>query len=102
MQSGFSFFIKYLFDPAFPTSLSVLIIEAKIQNTEVIVMKEPVSARMLPNIVDYSPDELMRLRRERIRDRRLRKGSLISGRILSLTESDNLIELYPAELDAAI
>lgn len=65
-------------------------------------MQETVSARTLPSIVDYSPDELMRMRRERIRDRRLRKGSLISGRILSLTESDNLIELYPLELDAAI
>ena len=83
-------------------NLSVLINEAKIQNTEVIVMKEPISSRMLPNIADYSPDELMRLRRERVRDRRLRKGSLISGQILSLTPSDNLIKLYPDRLDAAI
>ena len=74
----------------------------KIQNTEVIVMKEPISSRMLPNTVNYSPDELMRLRRERVRDRRLRKGSLISGQILSLTPSDNLIKLYPDRLDAAI
>jgi len=65
-------------------------------------MKEPISSRMLPNIADYSPDELMRLRRERVRDRRLRKGSLISGQILSLTPSDNLIKLYPDRLDAAI
>lgn len=65
-------------------------------------MKEPVSVKMLSNIVDYSSDELRRLRRERVRERRLRKGSLISGKILSLTPSDNLIELYPARLDAAI
>lgn len=94
--------MNFPYDPIFEIKLSVLINEAKIQNTEVIVMKEPVSARTLPNIVDYSPNELMRLRRERIRDRRLRKGSLITGKILSLTENDNLIELYPAELDAAI
>ena len=83
-------------------NLSVLINEAKIQNTEVIVMKETISSIMLPNIADNSPDELMRLRRERVRDRRLRKGSLISGQILSLTPSDNLIKLYPDRLDAAI
>ena len=65
-------------------------------------MKESVSTRKIPNIVDYSADELIQLRRQRIRDRRLRKGSLISGQILSLTPGDNLIELYPARLDTAI
>ena len=90
------------FDPIYPMNLSVLINEAKIQNTEVIVMKEPISSRMLPNIADYSPDELMRLRRERVRDRRLRKGSLISGQILSISTADNVIEFDPVEFDAAI
>lgn len=46
--------------------------------------------------------DYMKLRREKIRDRRLRTGSLISGQILSLTPSDNLIELYPTEPDMAI
>ena len=46
--------------------------------------------------------DYMKLRREKIRDRRLRTGSLISGQILSLTPSDNLIELYRTEPDMAI
>ena len=65
-------------------------------------MKELVGTRRIPNIVDYSANELIQLRRQRIRDRRLRKGSLICGQILSLTPSDNLIKLYPDRLDAAI
>ena len=53
-----------------------------------------------PPTVDLSKisaDELMELRRRRVRDRRLRSGSLITGRILSTRHrsDDNLIELFP-------
>lgn len=37
----------------------------------------------------YTPDELMRLRRERIRDRRRQEASLIS------TRPDNIVALFP-------
>ena len=40
-------------------------------------MKETVSAKMHPNIADYSPDELIRLRRERVRDRRIRTAAAL-------------------------
>lgn len=49
-----------------------------------------------------SSKDLMQINRERIRDRRLRKGSLISGQILSTPSSDNIIELFPNEPDMAI
>lgn len=65
-------------------------------------MKESVSTRKIPNIVDYSADELIQLRRQRIRDRRLRKGSLICGQILSISTADNVIEFDPGEFDTAI
>ena len=65
-------------------------------------MKESVSTRRIPNIVDYSADELIQLRRQRIRDRRLRKGALICGQILSITSVDHLIEYDPADFDNAI
>ena len=65
-------------------------------------MKESVSTRKIPNIVDYSAEELIQLRRQRIRDRRLRKGSLICGQILSISTVDNVIEFDPVEFDAAI
>ena len=48
----------------------------------------------------YTPEELLRLRREKVRDRRLKEGSLLSGHILG-TRADNLIELYPAALRRA-
>lgn len=51
---------------------------------------------------DYTAEDLMRLRRERVRDRRLRKGSLISGQILSITPTDHLIAYEPADFDKAI
>lgn len=65
-------------------------------------MKEQNYIKIIPDKDYYSSDELMRLRRERIRDRRLRKGSLISGQILSISSADNMIRLEPDELDAAI
>ena len=49
-----------------------------------------------------SSKDLMQINRERIRDRRLRKGSLISGQILGTASSDNIIELFPNEPDMAI
>ena len=49
-----------------------------------------------------SSKDLMQMNRERIHNRRLRKGSLISGQILSTASFDNIIELYPAEHDMAI
>ena len=65
-------------------------------------MKESVSTRKIPNIVDYSADELIQLRRQRIRDRRLRKGSLICGQILSMSTAESVIEFDPGEFDTAI
>lgn len=50
----------------------------------------------------YSAEDLMRLRRERIRDRRLREGSLLCGQILRAFPSDNLIELVSVKLDKAM
>ena len=49
------------------------------------------------DLSELSSDELMELRRRKVRDRRLRDGSLISGRILRAAHSadDNLIELFP-------
>ena len=49
-----------------------------------------------------SPLELMRLRRDRIRERRLRKGAVISGMTLNREVQDNLIELFPAHPDLAM
>ena len=46
----------------------------------------------------YTMEELMRLRRERLRDRRLKKVLLISGQPCGMTSSDGLIVL----LDAAV
>ena len=65
-------------------------------------MKELIGARRIPNIVDYSADELMQLRRQKIRDRRLRKGSLICGQILRISSADHVVEFDPVEFDAAI
>lgn len=50
----------------------------------------------------YTTEDLMRLRRDRIRERRMRKGSLICGQILSINSADNLVNLEPVELNAAI
>ena len=65
-------------------------------------MKESIGTKRITNIVDYSSDELMQLRRQKIRDRRLRKGSLICGQILSIPTADHVIEFDPVEFDAAI
>ncbi len=65
-------------------------------------MKEQKYLRITPDKDYYSSDELMRLRRGRIRDRRLRKGSNICGQILRIASADNMIRLEPDELDAAI
>ena len=46
-----------------------------------------------------SSEDLMQINRERIRDRRLRKGSLISGQTLSTASTDIIIELFPTEPD---
>ena len=46
--------------------------------------------------------DYMKLRREKIRDRRMRTGSFISGQILSLKPPNKLVELYPAVIDMAI
>ena len=47
-------------------------------------------------------EDLMQINRKRIRDRRLRKGSLISGQTLSTASTDIIIELFPTEPDMAI
>ena len=65
-------------------------------------MKELIGKKRIPNIADYTADELMQLRRQKVRDRRLRKGSLICGQILSINSADNVIEFDPGEFDAAI
>lgn len=46
--------------------------------------------------------ELMNLRRQHIRDRRLQKGSIICGRILSEPTDNSIIELYPEKDDMVI
>lgn len=43
--------------------------------------------------------ELMKLRRQHIRDRRLRKGSIICGQVLSTASDNSIIELYPENDD---
>ena len=50
----------------------------------------------------YAPDELMRRRRERVRDRRLREGSMMTGRVLTPDKAGNIIELYPDSLPLAL
>ncbi|MBQ3265088.1 MAG: hypothetical protein IJH07_04860 [Ruminococcus sp.] len=50
----------------------------------------------------YTADELMRLRRERIRDRRRRKGSLIIARILKEVSSEDVSDPELYRLDPAI
>ena len=54
------------------------------------------------NDPSVSPMELMRLRRDRIRERRLRKGAVISEMTLNREVQDNLIELFPAHPDLAM
>ena len=46
--------------------------------------------------------ELMKLHRQHIRDRRVRKGSIICGQILSATFDNSIIELYPGSDDIAM
>lgn len=46
--------------------------------------------------------ELMKLHRQHIRDRRVRKGSIICGQILSTTFDNSIIELYPGSDDIAM
>ena len=46
--------------------------------------------------------ELMKLHRQHIRDRRVRKGSIICGQILSATSDSSIIELYPGSDDIAM
>ena len=65
-------------------------------------MKESFSTVRIHNMDDYSADELMQLRRQRVRDRRLKKGSLICGQILSISSADHVIEFDPGEFDTAI
>lgn len=52
------------------------------------------------NDMSSDSEQLLRRRRDRIRDRRLREGSLISGGILSILP-DKIISLYPDELPMA-
>ena len=63
----------------------------------------------MTRIIDLTNDktmltsiELMNLRRQHIRDRRLRKGSIICGQILSEPSDNSIIELYPEKDDMAI
>lgn len=49
---------------------------------------------------DGTADELLRRRREAKHNRRMREGSLISGRILG-GHRENVISLYPEELQMA-
>lgn len=46
--------------------------------------------------------ELMKLHRQHIRDRRVRKGSIICGQILSAISDNSIIELYPENDDMVI
>lgn len=46
--------------------------------------------------------ELMKLHRQHIRDRRVRKGSIICGQILSATSDNSIIEFYPGSDDIAM
>ena len=63
----------------------------------------------MTRIIDLTNDktmltsiELMNLRRQHIRDRRLRKGSIICGQILSEPSDNSIIELYPENDDMVI
>lgn len=46
--------------------------------------------------------ELMNLRRQHIRERRIRKESIICSQILSTASDNSIIELYPEKDDMAI
>ena len=47
------------------------------------------------DITSLTSTELMKLRRQHIRDRRVRKGSIICGQVLSTASDNSIIELYP-------
>ncbi|WP_407385631.1 hypothetical protein [Ruminococcus sp.] len=46
--------------------------------------------------------ELMNLRRQHIRERRIRKGSILCGQVLSTASDNSIIELYPENDDMVI
>ena len=54
------------------------------------------------DITSLTSIELMKLRRQHIRDRRMRKGSIICGQILSEPSDNSIIELYPEKDDMVI
>ena len=70
--------------------------ERKIKMTRVIDLSNEKDKTMLTSI------ELMNLRRQHIRDRRIRKGSILCGQILSTASDNSIIELYPEKDDMAI
>ena len=70
--------------------------ERKIKMTRIIDLSNEKDKTMLTSI------ELMNLRRQHIRDRRIRKGSIICGQILSTASDNSIIELYPEKDDMAI
>lgn len=54
------------------------------------------------DIASLTATELMKLHRQHIRDRRVRKGSIICGQILSVASDKSIIELYCEKFEKAI
>ena len=54
------------------------------------------------DIASLTSAELIKLRRQHIRERRIRKGSIICGQVLSTASDNSIIELYPEKDDMAI
>ena len=69
--------------------------------SEVIDMTVPINTND-PSSTPLTYKDYMKLRREKVRDRWLKKGSLISGQILSTASIDNIVELFPTEPNMAI
>lgn len=70
--------------------------ERKIKMTRIIDLTNEKDKTMLTSI------ELMNLRRQHIRERRIRKGSILCGQVLSTASDNSIIELYPEKDDMAI
>lgn len=70
--------------------------ERKIKMTRIIDLTNEKDKTMLTSI------ELMNLRRQHIRDRRIRKGSILCGQVLSEPSDNSIIELYPEKDDMVI
>lgn len=99
MQRAFIFSISPQIFEAYPYTLKRTP-DASRNRTDTKVIDMTVLTTRQPTESIDNPDDLLRRRREKIRDRRLREGSLIAGRILSIYP-DSASGLYPSGLKLA-